>query len=236
MPTDFLSLRLRRPPPPRCAGGFPPRFPVCWKPTRSTRVSSASSFCFPARISAPSTASAPIWCGRTFSSSAFPPDFRILDESEISVLRAEAAEETLEEFYERDDPVFYDFVESFASGRDDAAIAGTVGQLYDFVRSHPFPKRWLTEKAALYDAPASAAQTVWGKTILSFAEDAVDYCICADKGFPCADGRRRSAFRRLRRCVPFRSGGAGCAARCRVAGKDWDRAACAFRKFSAGKN
>lgn len=104
------------------------------------------------------------------------PDVRILDENEISVLRAESAEETLEEFYEKDDPVFYDFVESFASGRDDAAVAGTVCRLYDFVRSHPFPKRWLAEKAALYEEPVSAAQTVWGKTILAFAGDAVDYC------------------------------------------------------------
>ena len=110
-----------------------------------------------------------------------PPDARVLDESEISVLRTEAAEEALEEFYGKNDPVFYDFVESFSSGRDDAAVAGTVGRLYDFVRSHPFPKRWLAEKAALYEEPVSAAQTVWGKTILNFSGDAVDYCTALTK-------------------------------------------------------
>ncbi len=104
------------------------------------------------------------------------PEMRVLDESEISILRSEAAEETLEEFYAKSDPGFYDFVESFSSGRDDAAVAATVGRLYDFVRSHPFPKRWLAQKAALYDAHGSAAQTVWGETILTFAADAVDYC------------------------------------------------------------
>ena len=104
------------------------------------------------------------------------PDVRVLDDGETAVLRAEAASETLEEFYEKGDAQFYDFVESFSSGRDDEAAAGTVGRLYDFVRSHPFPKRWLAEKEALYDAPASAADTVWGKTILTFAEDAADYC------------------------------------------------------------
>ena len=104
------------------------------------------------------------------------PDVRVLDDGEIAVLRSEAAAETLEEFYAKGDARFYEFVESFSSGRDDEAVAETVGRLYDFVRSHPFPKRWLAEKKALYDDSPSAADTVWGKTILSFAADAVDYC------------------------------------------------------------
>ena len=112
---------------------------------------------------------------QNFYKLGIPPDVRVLDDSEISVLRAEAAGETLEEFYEKDDAVFYAFVESFASGRDDAAVAGTVGRLYDFVRSHPFPKRWLAEKAALYESSAATSETVWGKTILSFAADAAEY-------------------------------------------------------------
>ena len=109
------------------------------------------------------------------------PDVRILDESEISILRAETAEETLEEFYAKGDQEFYNFVESFSAGRDDAAVAVTVGRLYDFVRSHPFPKRWLAEKETLYETSDSAAETVWGKTILGFAEDAVDYCAALAK-------------------------------------------------------
>lgn len=109
------------------------------------------------------------------------PEIRVLEESEISVLRTEAADETLEEFYEKGDPEFYDFVESFASGRDDAGISETINRLYDFVRSHPFPKRWLKEKADLYAAPVCASQTVWGKTILSFAQDAASYCLSVIK-------------------------------------------------------
>lgn len=105
------------------------------------------------------------------------PDLRILDDSEIAVLRSEAAEETLDEFYGKDDPEFYDFVESFSSSRDDSAVAEAVGQLYDFVRSHPFPRRWLAEKKKLYENPGPAAETVWGKAVLSLSCDAADYCI-----------------------------------------------------------
>ncbi len=105
------------------------------------------------------------------------PDFRILDDSEDAVLRADAADEALREFYERGDAAFYEFVESFSSGRDDAGVAQTVGRLYDFVRSHPFPRRWMREKAALYGARLPVGETVWGKAVLAFARDAVAYCI-----------------------------------------------------------
>lgn len=110
------------------------------------------------------------------------PDLRVLEESEVTVLRAEAASETLEEYYEKGDAAFYEFVETFSSTRDDAAVAKTVGRLYDFVQSHPFPKRWLAEKASMYETSAGAAETVWGKTIFAYAEDAVDYCISLMRG------------------------------------------------------
>lgn len=110
-----------------------------------------------------------------------PPDFRILEESEASVLRAEAADETLGEYYSRGDSVFLDFVESFASRRDDAAVAATIGQLYDFIQSHPFPSAWLRQKERLYDPQVPAGQTVWGESIFADAGDAAAYGISALK-------------------------------------------------------
>ena len=103
------------------------------------------------------------------------PDFRILDDGEMAVLRAEAVSDTLDEFYARADPSFFSFVEEFSSGRDDARVAATVDLLYDFVRSHPFPRRWLGEKAALYDRKGPAGESVWGKAILASAAEAADY-------------------------------------------------------------
>lgn len=105
------------------------------------------------------------------------PDFRIIDDSEMNLLRSDAVTTVLEEYYAQDDPIFLDLVEAFASGRDDDRIIQTVNILYNFVRSHPFPKRWFAEKAAMYSSSVSAPQTVWGQTILSFAAGAVDYAI-----------------------------------------------------------
>ena len=105
------------------------------------------------------------------------PDFRILDDSEMAVLRADAVEEVLEEYYGRGDEGFLALIDAFAAGRDDSRIVRTVDTLYDFIRSHPFPERWLREKAAAYRDVTDPAQTEWGKTVLAFAEQAVEYAL-----------------------------------------------------------
>ena len=105
------------------------------------------------------------------------PDFRILDDSEMAVLRADAVSKVLDGYYSENDADFYRFAGLFASGKSDEMIARMINRLYDFVRSHPFPRRWLDEKAEMYSSPLPAAQTVWGKTIMSYAGEAIDYCI-----------------------------------------------------------
>ena len=105
------------------------------------------------------------------------PDFRILDDSEMAVLRADAIEEVLEDYYGRGDEGFLTLIDAFAAGRDDSRIVRTVDTLYDFVRSHPFPGRWLREKAAAYRNVADPADTRWGETVFAFAEQAADYAL-----------------------------------------------------------
>lgn len=105
------------------------------------------------------------------------PDFRILDDSEMAVLRADAVEEVLEDYYGRGDEGFLALIDAFAAGQDDSRIVRTVDTLYDFIRSHPFPERWLREKAAAYRDVTDPAQTEWGKTVLAFAEQAVEYAL-----------------------------------------------------------
>ena len=110
------------------------------------------------------------------------PDFRILDERELSVLRQDAVARAMGERYEAGDPDFLDLLEAFGTGRDDARLAQTVENLYDFVRAHPFPARWLREKAALYRSPAAAEETPWGRCVLRFAKDALEYCASLTRG------------------------------------------------------
>lgn len=105
------------------------------------------------------------------------PDFRILDDAEMTLLRNDAMTEVLDGYYALGDGSFFQLVDAFSAGRDDAKIVSTVETLYDFVRSHPFPARWLQEKAALYREEFPASESIWGKTALRYAADAVEYAV-----------------------------------------------------------
>ncbi|MFQ8599180.1 MAG: UvrD-helicase domain-containing protein [Oscillospiraceae bacterium] len=156
------------------------------------------------------------------------PDFRVADENELSVMRADAMEEVVEQFYKKDaDGGFAALVELLASGRDDQKLMHTVLKLYDFVRSHPFPDDWLAEKYAMYDETAEVGATVWGRTILDEAAQTLDWAAGITRGAAAGFGDDEAlakawgpayakASRRLTRCAFSRARGAGmrCTTRC----------------------
>lgn len=104
-------------------------------------------------------------------------DFKIADDAELSVIRNSSLNNVLDELYESGDKDFYALVEAFSSAHDDKLLQKTVIKLYGFLLSHPFPQKWLDEKSAMYSQNVPAAQTVWGKSIINYAVDAVEYCI-----------------------------------------------------------
>ncbi len=103
------------------------------------------------------------------------PDFRILEDTELKVLREDALEKVLDRYYEQDDPVFFQLADAFSTGRDDWKMAAAVETVYDFVRSHPFEERWMREKAVLYREEKPFSQTLWGESILAYGEEAASY-------------------------------------------------------------
>ena len=71
------------------------------------------------------------------------PGFRVGEEGELKLLTRDIVETVLEAAYEEGSTAFVNFVESFASGRDDRKLEELILQLYEFSRSYPNPKRWL---------------------------------------------------------------------------------------------
>lgn len=84
------------------------------------------------------------------------PAFRIGDEGELKLLKADVVQELLEEHYGAEDPEerakFTEFVEAYATGKSDVAIENLILQLYEFAVSYPYPKRWLAECLEPYRA------------------------------------------------------------------------------------
>lgn len=104
------------------------------------------------------------------------PGFRIGEEGELKLLKHDVLEVLLERYYEEGNPEFLDFVECYASGRDDRKLETLILQIYEFSRSYPNARKWLAECVAHYEAES---EEELGKTV--FAEEAMEYTRCCLK-------------------------------------------------------
>ena len=70
------------------------------------------------------------------------PSFRIGDEGELILLRADVMQEMLEDYYTDGGERFVAFVETYARGKNDAGIEDLIMQVYTFSQSNPYPGEW----------------------------------------------------------------------------------------------
>ena len=106
-----------------------------------------------------------------FQSIDIDPKFRILDETEATLLKTETLNELFEEIYEEDEEKnqdFFELLESFGSNRDDQKIQDMVLTVYSFVQSYPWPQLWLNNQLENYMLAEDSdfADTLWGKILL----------------------------------------------------------------------
>lgn len=71
------------------------------------------------------------------------PAFRIGDEGELMLLRKDTMEQLLEEYYEKGDARFEQFVDTYAAGKADGGIEDYIMQVYNFAQSNPWPMLWI---------------------------------------------------------------------------------------------
>lgn len=87
-----------------------------------------------------------------FSVIDLDPNFRIGDEGEFKLLKADTLEKLLEDSYEKGEESFYQFVECYSSGKTDIEIEKLILQLYEFSMSDPWPTDWLLRCREQYEA------------------------------------------------------------------------------------
>ena len=75
------------------------------------------------------------------------PGFRILDETEGTLLKAEVLEELFEDKYEVEDEMFLNLIDAYSDSRSDEKLKDIVLDLYRFSMSGPWPEKWLREKS-----------------------------------------------------------------------------------------
>lgn len=91
------------------------------------------------------------------------PAFRIADETELRLIKADVLEKVLEHWYQEGEETFYEFIECYATGKTDAAIEEIILQLYQFSMSYPWPRQWLMEqrKSFKIEKKEEMAEAFW---------------------------------------------------------------------------
>jgi len=73
------------------------------------------------------------------------PAFRIAEEAELTLLRADVMEELLEARYEEGEELFLRLTECIGTGKTDEGLVKQIENLYKFAQSAPFPESWLKQ-------------------------------------------------------------------------------------------
>ena len=99
------------------------------------------------------------------------PAFRIGDEGELRLLRADVMESMLEDYYAASDAVFTKFADSFASGKSDSGLEDIIMQVDTFAQSNPFPEEWYGRcRAEIEQMEAGKLQdTAWMRFLMADA-------------------------------------------------------------------
>ncbi|MCR4793240.1 MAG: helicase-exonuclease AddAB subunit AddA [Lachnospiraceae bacterium] len=87
-----------------------------------------------------------------FQDIGMEPDFRVVDDGEAGLMRADVLARVLEKAYEGGNPAFVKCVESFCPGNDDAILEDIVMGLYRNSESYPWPEEYLYERKSDHDA------------------------------------------------------------------------------------
>lgn len=104
------------------------------------------------------------------------PDFQTADEGELELLSQNALALTLEELYRKGEQSFLSLVELLFKGRDDSFLCEVILEMYRQSVSYPFPEDWLFEIVSDYKSAKKIEESHFGKIILGYAKEAVDYC------------------------------------------------------------
>ncbi len=113
------------------------------------------------------------------------PGFRIAEEGEVTLLKAEAAETALAQMYEKY-PDFTLFAAAYGSQRNDNDIIDLCIRVHDFSESMPFPSEWLDEKCAQFENVDKTCEYLI-KRAKQTLQRALNKTISARKMFPECD-------------------------------------------------
>ncbi|TWH46699.1 helicase-exonuclease AddAB subunit AddA [Sporomusa sp. KB1] len=98
---------------------------------------------------------------------AIEPNFRVANDTEVTLIKSDVLEAVFEESYLQADTDFMMLIEHYGDEVNDNSLAGLVLKLYEFSRSHPWPEKWLTDLPGAFLLPPEATfdETPWSALV-----------------------------------------------------------------------
>ncbi len=78
------------------------------------------------------------------------PSFKIAENYDIKIMKAEALSEAMDYFYDTENEDFLSSVELLCGSKNDTAVGEMADKLWKFASSTPFPSEWLTDAKERY--------------------------------------------------------------------------------------
>lgn len=105
------------------------------------------------------------------------PDFSLLDEGKLAVLRSQAVSSVADSLYKEQNENFMRLTALISDTRDDNKLISAILKLYSLSRAYPFPELWLKSLADEFNNPSEIEESPWGKTIINHAIQFICSCI-----------------------------------------------------------
>lgn len=112
-----------------------------------------------------------------FHALGIAPDFALLDEGKLSILRSQAVNTVVEELHKSGSESFLTLSELISDKKDDSKLISAILKLYNLSMAYPFPEIWLKSLAEEFNNPSCAKESCWGKIIINYISDLLNACI-----------------------------------------------------------
>ena len=109
------------------------------------------------------------------------PNFRIVDQTEIELLKQEVLEDMFEEKYIEENKEFLDLINTYTNYRGDEPLKEIILKIHRFIQASPFPEEWLEKKIEEFNLKQNLetdfSNTAWGEILINVFEDDLYSCI-----------------------------------------------------------
>ncbi len=95
-----------------------------------------------------------------------PPQFRVAEEQQLALIKREALNETVTEFYAAGDSAFEELTSMLRDSKNDVLLMSLIEKIEGFLQSHLDPEAWLDKMEAVYDDASSVRDTTWGRYVI----------------------------------------------------------------------